>query len=56
MTGTLQAPRPRVDAAALVKQGIRNEVSDLKERAKERVLERFAPLRDLTTPKANRTF
>ena len=56
VTGTLQAPRPRVDAAALVKQGIRNEVSDLKERAKERVLERFAPLRDLTTPKANRTF
>lgn len=56
VTGTLQAPRPRVDAAALIKQGIRSEVTDLKRRAKERVLERFTPLRDLTTPKANRTF
>ena len=29
VTGTLQTPRPRVDAAALIKQGIRNEVNVL---------------------------
>lgn len=56
VTGTLQAPRPRVDAGALVRQGLRNEVTGLKKQVKERVLDRLTPLRDLTAPKTNRTF
>ncbi len=56
VTGTLQAPRPRVDAGALIRQGIRNEVAGLKKEVQERVLEKLTPLRDLTVPKPNRTF
>ena len=56
VTGTLQARRPRVDAVALIKQGIRIEVTALKQQVKERVLEKLTPLRDLTAPKPNRTF
>ena len=56
VTGTLQNPRPRVDAAALIKQGIRGGVTSLKKEVKERVLEKLTPLRDLTVPKPNRTF
>ncbi len=56
VTGTLQAPRTGVDAGALIRQGIRNEVTGLKKEVKERVLDRLMPLRDLTVPTPNRTF
>lgn len=49
VSGTLDAPKIRLDAGALLKRTLRNEV-------KRGVLDRLTPLRDLAQPKANRTF
>jgi uncharacterized protein involved in outer membrane biogenesis len=56
VTGTLQAPKIRLDAGALLKQGLRNEAAGVKKQIKERVLDKLTPLRDLTRPKPSTTF
>lgn len=49
VSGTLDAPKVRLDAGAVLRRTLRNEV-------KRGVLDRLTPLRDLAQPKANRTF
>lgn len=56
VTGTLATPRIRLDAGALIKQGLRNEAEAAKRKLKERVLDKLPPLRDLTRPKPTGTF
>jgi hypothetical protein len=56
VTGTLDAPSIRLDAGALIRQGLRSEATGMKERLKDRVMEKLAPMRGPTRPKSTGTF
>jgi uncharacterized protein involved in outer membrane biogenesis len=56
VTGTLDAPSIRLDAGSLIRQGLRSEATGMKERLKDRVMEKLAPMRGPTRPKSTGTF